>query len=235
MTRSRFSFQSHRARSSTREPEREDHRCMRQSRPAGRIGCVRCWTGARMSNCRVPNSRRPFTVRVSLFVKARNMERHLLESETIERRYRTVSRYRASLEFAVSRRSGAWTVAAAIRHRQLIPGFIEAFEKSHPTGDSREAREIISILLDAGADVNAILDAQMWTPFLYSAEIGNRWLLWTLLDHGADPRSRLPHGETALVLLNSYDHTALATEFMSWLEPDDRLWLRENGRSSHRC
>lgn len=171
---------------------------------------------------------------VSLFHSLRHMQHGLTNPAIVEQ-------YIGSLPPIALRSSSPFRedqarelAAVPIRHQQLLHEHVAALEDCALTSDSCEAREIISILLDAGADVNARVIDQMWTPFLYSAEIGNQWLLRTLVDHGADPRSRLPGGETALVLLNVHGHAALVAELMSWLEPVDRLWLRENGRTSHK-
>ncbi|WP_417260659.1 ankyrin repeat domain-containing protein [Celeribacter sp.] len=94
-------------------------------------------------------------------------------------------------------------------------------------GDNPTTRQIVQLLLDAGADINAVNGSEKLTPFLYAAEVGNSWLLKTLVDHGADIRSQDARGGTALSRLHQFGHSHLSAEFIGWVEPSDRLWLRE--------
>jgi ankyrin repeat protein len=94
-------------------------------------------------------------------------------------------------------------------------------------GDSPEMRNVVQLFLDAGADVNAVSRDKKLTPFLYAAEIGNPWLLKALIDHGADLRSQDARGGTAFSRLHFFGHSSLTSDFLSWLAPSDRLWLRE--------
>ncbi|CRL11928.1 ankyrin repeat protein [Phaeobacter italicus] len=107
----------------------------------------------------------------------------------------------------------------------ILPELAKHFLK----GDTPATRQIVRLLLDSGADVNAVVGEVKLTPFLYAAEIGNPWLLNALIDHGADIRSRDVRGGTALSRLHFFGHSRLAAEFLSWLKPTDRIWLRENG------
>lgn len=88
-------------------------------------------------------------------------------------------------------------------------------------------RQIIQCLLDAGADINAVTDNENLTPFLYAAEVGNPWLLKILVDHGADIRSRDARGGTALSRLHFFGHSRLTADFLLWIQPVDRIWLRD--------
>ncbi|WP_210879905.1 ankyrin repeat domain-containing protein [Roseovarius autotrophicus] len=94
-------------------------------------------------------------------------------------------------------------------------------------GDSPPTRLIVRFLLDSGADVNAVVGEDELTPFLYAAEIGNPWLLKTLMDNGAQIRSLDVRGGTALSRLHFFGHSRLASDFLSWVCPSDRIWLRE--------
>ncbi|WP_171172911.1 ankyrin repeat domain-containing protein [Ruegeria sp. HKCCA5929] len=105
----------------------------------------------------------------------------------------------------------------------ILPDLAEYYLK----GDTPEMRRIVQLLLDAGADVNAPTEAYGLTPFLYAAEIGNSWLLKTLVDHGADVRSQDERGGTAFTRLHFFGHTRLAADLLRWVLPDDRIWLRE--------
>lgn len=105
----------------------------------------------------------------------------------------------------------------------ILPELTKHFVK----GDTAATRKIVQLILDAGADVNALIEKEKLTPFLYAAEIGNPWLLKTLIDHGADLRSRDACGGTALSRLHFFGHSRLATDFLAWIEPLDRIWLRE--------
>ena len=95
-------------------------------------------------------------------------------------------------------------------------------------GESPDTRTIVQLLLDAGADVNASFGSAKLTPFLYAAEIGNSWLIKTLIDHGADVRSQDGRGGTVFSRLHYFGHSGLAAELLSWVSPRDRIWLREN-------
>lgn len=57
-------------------------------------------------------------------------------------------------------------------------------------------RETIEVLLDAGADVNAV-QHQGYTPLLEAAQSGQSELVELLLEWGADPDARLEDGRTA--------------------------------------
>lgn len=109
------------------------------------------------------------------------------------------------------------------------PGLMHGLAKSFccPPDKHTGAKEILKLLLEAGADPNQRVDNQEMTPFLYAAEIGDEWLLKTLLDHGADIRSQDDRGATAFVLLHRFGHSELATRFLSWVSSGDRLWLRQ--------
>jgi hypothetical protein len=108
---------------------------------------------------------------------------------------------------------------------EILPGLAKHCIK----GDSPAMRNVVKLLLDGGANVNALAGSLKLTPFLYAAEIGNSWLLQTLVDHGADVRSRDDQGGTAFSRLHYFGHSHLVSEFLRWLPPEDRIWLRENG------
>ena len=57
-------------------------------------------------------------------------------------------------------------------------------------------RDVIELLLDAGADVNAV-QHQGYTPLLEAAQSGDSELVELLLERGADPDARLDDGRTA--------------------------------------
>ena len=105
----------------------------------------------------------------------------------------------------------------------ILPGIAEHLLQ----GDNPTTRQIVQCLLDAGADINAVTGNEKLTPFLYAAEVGNLWLLKILVDHGADIRSRDARGGTALSRLHFFGHSRLAADFLRWIQPIDRIWLRE--------
>lgn len=107
----------------------------------------------------------------------------------------------------------------------VLPEMAKCFLKR----DRPELRQIVQILLDAGANVNAPVGPSRLTPFLYAAEIGNSWLLKTLTHHGADVRSQDERSGTAFSRLHYFGHSTLAIEFLSWLPSEDKIWLRESG------
>jgi ankyrin repeat protein len=57
-------------------------------------------------------------------------------------------------------------------------------------------RDVIEVLLDAGADVNAVQHAG-YTPLLEAAQSGDSELVELLLERGADPDAKLDDGRTA--------------------------------------
>lgn len=94
-------------------------------------------------------------------------------------------------------------------------------------GDNPISREIVMVLLNARADVTKAIPDVGFTALLYAAEIGNEWLLETLLEHGANVREQLSDGSTVYRLLNGYGHYELARRFFARQSVEDRLWLRE--------
>lgn len=112
------------------------------------------------------------------------------------------------------------------QHPELAAAFLD-YCAGEVLGDKENHREIVLALLEAGADINAKVSPQGWTPFLYAAEIGNAWLFDTLIDHGANIRDRLASGHTAYTLLTGYGHLELAKTFLRKVEAVDRIWLRE--------
>ncbi|ARE82874.1 ankyrin repeats (3 copies) [Roseovarius mucosus] len=105
----------------------------------------------------------------------------------------------------------------------ILPELAKRFVK----GDTSATRKTVQLLLNFGADVNAVNGTDKLTPFLYAAEIGNPWLLRTLIDYGADIRSMDARGGTALSRLHYFGHSRLASDFLTWVEPTERIWLRE--------
>ncbi len=114
------------------------------------------------------------------------------------------------------------------QHPGLEAAFIEYFA-GKMMGDKESNRRIVTALLEAGADVNVKVTGQRWTPFLYSAQIGDKWLFNSLIDHGANIRDRLASGHTAYTLLSRYGHFELAHSLLRKVEASDRVWLREAG------
>lgn len=117
-----------------------------------------------------------------------------------------------------------------------LPGLKAEFisHSAESFGDIEIHRNIVEILLNSGADVNAKVAPQGWTPFLYAAEIGNPWLFKTLIKQGASVCDQLSDGHTAYSLLHGYGHTELAQWFLKAVSIEDRLWLRENGPKHRR-
>jgi ankyrin repeat protein/tetratricopeptide (TPR) repeat protein len=94
-------------------------------------------------------------------------------------------------------------------------------------GDNPISREIVMVLLDAGVDVAKVMPGVGFTALLFAAEIGNEWLLETLIEHGANIRDQLSDGSTVYRLLNGYGHYEYARRFLAQQSVEDRLWLRE--------
>ncbi|MBD3804721.1 MAG: ankyrin repeat domain-containing protein [Thioclava sp.] len=111
------------------------------------------------------------------------------------------------------------------KHPDLMHGLAKNF--CRPSDEHARTKEILTLLLEAGADPNQCVEHHEMTPFLYAAEIGDEWLLKTLLDHGANIRSQDDRGATAFVRLHWFGHSELATRFLSWVSSGDRLWLRQ--------
>jgi uncharacterized protein len=65
----------------------------------------------------------------------------------------------------------------------------------HSAVAARE-RDAIEVLLDAGADVNAV-QHEGYTPLLEAAQSGESEIVELLLERGADPDARLKDGRTA--------------------------------------
>ena len=69
---------------------------------------------------------------------------------------------------------------------------------------ARAADEVIGLLLDRGAPINAV-DNRGRTALMMAAEIGDAAVVETLLARGADRALRDGQGKTALNLTNSAD------------------------------
>lgn len=91
---------------------------------------------------------------------------------------------------------------------------------------SKPGEEIARLLLKAGADPDAQAGPNGFTPFLYAAERGVEWLLYEMLEHGADIRKRLVDGSTVLDLLNGYGHCDIGVRLLQRLPSEKRLFLR---------
>lgn len=167
----------------------------------------------------------PLYSAISLFASAEQMVAGLMDPEMIEGH---LERLPAPLRPSSSpfRKDQTQALLQKFRSNQHLLS-VFAKEMAPKMGDDATARSIVRHLLDAGADINAFVDEAKLTPFLYAAEIGNRWLLNELHDHGADVRSCDGAGATVFARLNYFGHSALAQEFLKWVEPEDRLWLRE--------
>ena len=70
-------------------------------------------------------------------------------------------------------------------------------------------RDVCDVLLDAGADVNAVQHGG-YTPFLEAAASGNAELADALLARGADATAELDDGRSAVDLATAGGHTELA-------------------------
>lgn len=61
-------------------------------------------------------------------------------------------------------------------------------------------RNVVELLLDCGADINAQSDDRGYSPLMDAAQQGDSGLLAFLLEHGSDPDLQSKDGQTALVL-----------------------------------
>ena len=61
-------------------------------------------------------------------------------------------------------------------------------------------RNVVDLLLDCGADINAQSDDRGYSPLMDAAQQGDSGLLAYLLKHGSDPDLQSKDGQTALVL-----------------------------------
>ena len=81
-----------------------------------------------------------------------------------------------------------------------LPALLEALDRP----------DILKILLDAGADVNAASRKEGellmgWTPLIFAAVDGREDLVQLLLDKGADVNAKTPGGDTALSMAKEQD------------------------------
>ncbi|HPS59152.1 MAG TPA: ankyrin repeat domain-containing protein [Spirochaetota bacterium] len=82
--------------------------------------------------------------------------------------------------------------------------------------ESQQVSAIITILLQNGADVNAVTHLGV-TPLMNAVEADNTAAVKILLQHGADPRIRNIKGETALDLaVNGGKNGEIITLLKSW-------------------
>ena len=72
-----------------------------------------------------------------------------------------------------------------------------------------EGREIIEMLIDAGADVNVIGGSPITTPLIYAAQRGQEETIESLLANGADP-ARVIAGMSAALAARRGGHEGLA-------------------------
>ena len=66
--------------------------------------------------------------------------------------------------------------------------------------------EIVQILIDHGADVNAFNDYQS-TPILAASQFGHLNIVEKLIDHGANVNDSDNDGDTSLIMSSKYGHT----------------------------
>lgn len=70
---------------------------------------------------------------------------------------------------------------------------------------------IVTLVLEAGADVNAKDDNHSYTALQFAAALGQNAMINLLLEKGADLTSPTPNGLTALILAIYNGHLASAT------------------------
>lgn len=78
------------------------------------------------------------------------------------------------------------------RDKSGVPVLSLAVRKQHPT--------VVTMLIDAGADVNVISDDRGNTPLMDAAAVGRLELVGELIDAGADTDVASKNGQTALIL-----------------------------------
>ena len=76
-------------------------------------------------------------------------------------------------------------------------------------GDVRKA----SLLLDHGADINAIDDEYQSTPLGYAAHFGRRELVTLLLERGADPKKSGAPWATPMAWARKRGHAEFESDF----------------------
>ena len=76
--------------------------------------------------------------------------------------------------------------------------------------------EIVKLLLDRGADVNA-KDSYGWTPLLYAAAHGKNEIVKLLLDRGADVNVKANDGKTALSIAESSSYIKFESDIAKLL------------------
>ncbi len=94
-----------------------------------------------------------------------------------------------------------------IRDAKGVPALVLATRNNNPTTGE--------ILLDRGADPNAISDDRGTTALMEASSLGNNRVVEMLLSHGADPDIRSKSGRTALMLAVSEGHRDVAETLLS--------------------
>lgn len=169
---------------------------------------------------------------VGLFTPVDQLQAGLLDSDVIEQNLHSIPTSLRPTASPFLKDQASAFLERVVPFREIISPLVTAAHADR--SDETNIRQIVRHLLKAGADVNAIPDKThsdlaraALTPFLYAAEIGNRWLLKELIDCGADVLSRDGTGATALRRLHHWGHSDLSVEFLGWLAPQDRIRLRE--------
>lgn len=108
--------------------------------------------------------------------------------------------------------SGAKWLIEGVLERQDFTGpedLVDVLRETHTVSAYRDHSDLVQLLLESGADVNARDYSFQFTPLIMACNAGNVNTVRLLLEHGADVNATDPDGVTPLYIACENDNSAI--------------------------